>query len=181
MHRRYVSGGLAAIALALGSAGVVSAYAGQVAGSVEITVGDVTCKQPISVTATVLDQEGRVIAGQEVAWAFTATPSSADTIIPSSSTTNVNGVATTTVTLACVPGNRHLRATADQVSGTAVFGLTEGQVLGVTGLPNTTTARPSVTSESGSMPVLLAATALLLALVLVGGGLKLRGRLSARR
>jgi hypothetical protein len=174
-HRTGWYGGLAAILFAVVGAGSVSAYAGQVPGSIQITVGTVKCNQPITVTATVLDNDGKTISGQLVTWAFTSTPSTADTISPTSSITNANGVATTTVTLACIPGNRQIRATAGQISGTAVFGLTEGQVLGVTGLPNTATARPHL-AEPGSMPVLLA-----FLILLVGGGLTLRRLVQARR
>lgn len=165
-------GGLAAIVFALVGAATAAGYAGEVAGSVEITVGSIKCNQPITVTATVLDNNGKVISGQSVAWAFTSTPSTGDTISPSSSTTDINGVATTVVTLACIPGNRQLRATADQVNGTAVLGL----VLGTTGLPNTTTAPPSVPPEPGLLPVLLA-----ILVVLVGAGVTARRLVPARR
>jgi hypothetical protein len=169
-------GGLSAIIFALGGVATVAAYSGQVAASVEITVGSIKCNEPITVTATVLDQNGNAISGQLVVWALTSSPSTADTISPTSSITNANGVATTTVKLACIPGNRHLRATADEVSGTAVFGLTEGQVKGVTGLPNTTTAPPNGAPEAGTTPVLLA-----ILVVLVAGGLTLRRLLPVRR
>ena len=162
-------GGLAAIVFALVGAATAAGYAGEVAGSVEITVGSIKCNQPITVTATVLDNNGKVISGQSVVWAFTSTPSTADTISPSSSTTDINGVATTVVTLACIPGNRQLRATADQVNGMAVLGL-------VVGLPNTTTAPPSVPPEPGLLPVLLA-----ILVVLVGAGVTARRLVPARR
>ncbi|HEX3243964.1 MAG TPA: hypothetical protein VHX16_01025 [Chloroflexota bacterium] len=106
-------------------------YAGQVAGSVEITVAKVKCHGSIPVKATVFDIDGDPIAGQPVAWAFASTPSTADTIQPVMSTTNARGVAKTRIKLSCIPGNRQLRATADDVSGTAVLilpdqGITEG-------------------------------------------------------
>lgn len=44
MHRSHWSGGLVATILALAGAATVAAYAGQVAGSVEIIVGRGTCK-----------------------------------------------------------------------------------------------------------------------------------------
>lgn len=165
-------GGFAAIVVALFGAATAAGYAGEVAGSVEITVGSIKCNQPITVTAAVLDNNGKVISGQSVAWAFTSTPSTGDTISPSSSTTDINGVATTVVTLACIPGNRQLRATADQVNGMAVLGL----VLGTTGLPNTTTAPPSVPPEPGLLPVLLA-----ILVVLVGAGVTARRLVPTRR
>lgn len=161
-HRGPWLAGLAAVAAALFTAATVAAYAGQVAESIQIGVGTIKCNSPITVTATVLDNNGKAISGKAVAWNFVSTPSTSDTISPRSSTTNALGVATTTVRLACIPGNRQLRATADQVSGTAVFGLTEGQVLGITGLPNTTAAPPGSRPESSSgLPLLVMLVVLL--------------------
>ena len=183
-HRSRWFGGLAAIVFALVGAATAAGYAGQVAGSVEITVGSIKCNQPITVTATVLDNNGKVISGQPVEWTFTSTPSTTDAISPSSTTTNANGVATTVVTLACIPGNRQVRATADQVSGTAVIGLTQEGTLGSTGgpgqggngLPNTTTGPPGAPPEPGLLLVLLA-----MLVVLVGAGVTARRLLPARR
>lgn len=174
-HRSSWFGGLAAILIVLLGTATAAAYAGQVAGSVEISVGRITCNEPIAVTATVLDKDAQAIAGQLVHWEFASTPSTGDAISPSSTTTNARGVATSAVTLTCSPGTRQLRATADQVSGTAVLGLTEQDVLGGNGLPNTSAAPPSAGLEGGSLLILLAILA-----VLVAGGSILRRPLALR-
>ncbi len=183
-HRSRWLGGIAAVAFALMGVATAAGYAGSVPGSVEITVGSVNCNQPVVVTATVLDTAGQAIPGQMVEWTLTSTPSSADAISPSSSTTDASGVATTSLTLSCIPGNRQLRATADQVSGTAVIALPQGGTLGSTGgpgqggngLPNTTTAPADAAPGPGLFLVLLAILA-----VLVGAGVTVRRLAAARR
>jgi len=95
--------------------------------------------------------------GQQVAWSFAASPSSGDEIVEATTTTDAQGVTSTTVILACEAGDRTIKATAGQAFGSVVLSVT-GE-----GLPDTSTA-PSDTAPWG---VLLAALAVL---VLVGFG-----------
>jgi Bacterial Ig-like domain (group 1) len=185
--RSRVLAGLAAVALAL----ITSATAFAAGSGTEVTAavtiarlgGTVTCGVDITVTATVVDASGKPIEGQQVDWSFAPKPKAeaADTISPITSTTDASGVATTTVNLACVPGSRHLRATADAVTGSAVLNVSaRGAVLGVTsggpgvpsgGLPNTSTL-PGETPAPQDLPVI----GMLLAILAMaaGGGLILR-------
>ena len=119
-------------------------------------------------TATILDAAGKPVAGQSVDWALVTTLSSSDKVNKTPTITNSSGVATTTVTLACVEGSRPVRATAGAVSAQAVLGVTVG------GLPNTSTLPVGAPTGPGA---LLVATILALAFV-TGGGLTLR-RLAA--
>lgn len=157
--------GLAGTALALGMTATVFAYAGQVAGAVTVggPSGTLKCGVALTVTATVSDSEGSLIEGQPVDWAITSSPSPADTINSTPTTTNASGVATTTVTLACVAGNRTVTATADDISAGAVLGITAA------GLPRTSTAPDG--SPVGTLPI---ATILALLAVLAGGGIIVR-------
>ena len=159
--------GLAAVALALVTAATAFGYAGEVAAAVTVARpgGTLKCDVAITVTATVVDATGTPIAGQPVDWSFTSTPSTADSITSSPTNTDANGVAKTNVVLACVPGDRHLRATADGVNGAAVLSLTAA------GLPNTSTL-PGETSAPQDLPVV--GTLLAVLAIAAGGGLTLR-------
>jgi hypothetical protein len=144
-NRRRWFAGFAAVALALVTSATAFGYAGEVAGAVTIATpgGTLKCGVNITVTATIVDSAGKPIAGQPVDWSFTSSPSAADKINKTPTTTNASGVATTTVVLACVAGNRNLHAVADAVSASAVLGVTAA------GLPNTSTL-PSETPAQGS-------------------------------
>ena len=172
-HRNRWLAGLAAVALALMTSATAFGYAGEVAGAVTVAGpgGTLTCGVNITVTATVVDAAGKLIAGQPVAWAFTSTPSTADKINATPTTTNANGVATTTVVLACVAGNRTIRATADAVSASAVLGITAA------GLPNTSTL-PGETPAPG-LPLI--GTLLAVLAIAAGGVLALRAVSLSRR
>src|SRR5450759_662374 len=134
-HRSQWLAGLAAVALALITSATAFGWSGTGNGAVTVAGpgGTLICGDNITVTATVVDAAGKLIAGQPVAWSFTSTPSTADKINTTPTTTNASGVATTTVVLACVAGNRTITATADGVSAGAVLSVT------ATGLPNTST------------------------------------------
>jgi hypothetical protein len=149
------------VALALGLTTTALAYAGQVPGTVSISgpASTLSCGLPTSVSATVVDASSNPIAGQAVHWSFGSSPSTADTVSPTQTTTNADGVATSTVTLACVAGDRTVIATADAIIGAAVLGVTMG------GLPRTSTE--SVPGPVGNLPILTMFAALA---VLVGGG-----------
>lgn len=157
--------GLAGVALALALTTTVFGYAGQVAGAITVggPSGVLKCGVALTVTATVLDAEGSPIEGQPVDWSFSSSPSSADTINSTPTITNASGVATTTVTLACVAGNRTVTATADGFSAGAVLGITSA------GLPRTSTSLDG--SPVGNLPI---ATILALLAVLAGGVIMVR-------
>ena len=167
-------GAAAALALVLLIPGAVAGYAGEVAGSIVISAGSTACNRPLSVSATVLDSQGKPISGQRVAWGFTGTAVAGDSISPGSSTTNSTGVAQATVKLACTPDTRTLRATADQVSGTAVLTPLLSGVLGTTGLPGlpglpqTSTAPPTAQDASSVPPGVLLVAGLLMAVMAAG-------------
>jgi hypothetical protein len=131
------------------------------------------------VTATVLDQDGLPIKGVAVTWSFSSSPSSDDRILKKTSKTNTAGVAKTLVKLACVAGDRVIRATAGGVSGSATVhvvlgkpGKPKGAVLGNTAtrsfgdatLPNTTTASGV---PGGDASALFAPSALIVMLLIL--------------
>lgn len=156
---------LAGMALAFTLSSTVLAYASQVVATLTLSVpgGSQKCGTAITVRATALDSEGSPIEGQPIAWRFTSSPSSKDKVNKTPTLTNVNGVATTTVTLACVVGSRTLTATGDNVRASAVLAVTSG------GLPGTSTALDG--SSSGDLPI---GSLLALLAVLAGGGVILR-------
>ena len=164
--------GLAAVVMACTLAATAFGYSGEVAGAVTIARagGTIQCGVNLTVTATVLDAAGKAISGQPVEWSFTSTPSSADVIKRSPTNTNASGVATTTVVLACVAGNRHLRAVADAVSAGSVLGVTAA------GLPNTSTV-PGETPAQG-LPLI---GTLLAVLAMAAGGVLAFRRISLSR
>ncbi len=165
--------GFSAVLLALGVAATAAGYTGQVAGSITIAVkGSSACGEPTTVTATVLDAAGKPFAAESVAWALVTTLSPQDKVNKTPTTTNSHGVATTTVTLACVNGPRPLQATAGEVSAQAVLTVT------VSGLPNTSTlpaGGPSIPAGS-SVAIFLVALAFV-----VGAGVTLRRLASTTR
>ena len=156
---------LAAAALALISTSAVLGYAGEVAGAVTVTppTGTLKCGVPLTVSATIVDKDGKPIAGQPVAWTFASSPSSADAINATPTITDANGVATTTVTLACVAGSRTIRASADNVYASAVLGITAG------GLPGTSTLSGS--TPAGTLPI---GPILAILAILAGAGIMAR-------
>jgi hypothetical protein len=143
-RRRWLAG-LAALTLAVLVSGMALGYAGEVAASVTVArpSGTVKCGVNLTITATVRDATGKRISGQPVTWSWVSRVTGGDKILVLRSTTNSKGVAKTTVRLACVPGSRVIRATADGVRGRAVLNVTAA------GLPRTNTA-----AGSGGTPAL---------------------------
>jgi hypothetical protein len=152
--------GRAALAGALLAILVISTgfgYAGQVGGAVTVTVptGSIPCNTPTVVTATVLDNDGKPVAGMDVAWAFKkGTEQAGDKIDPLTSTTDAQGVARTTVTLACIAGDRGVTASPGDAVGGAVLGVTSP------GLPNTSTLPPDKAPVPASLPAIASVLAL---------------------
>ena len=128
--------------LALVLSATAFGYAGQVAALVTIggPSGPVPCGTAVTLSAAVTDAAGAPIEGQPVDWAFSSSPSSKDKINATPTLTNANGVATTTVTLACVAGQRTITATADAARAGAVLSVSAA------GLPRTSTALAGVPS-----------------------------------
>lgn len=121
---------IAGISLALAmSISQVAAVSGNPATSLAVNgpSGTVNCGAPTTVRVTVLNAAGKPIAGQPVDWTITAA-SSKDTINGTPTMTDASGVATTTVTLDCVVGQRTVRATADGVSGESVLAVTSASL-----------------------------------------------------
>lgn len=156
--------GLAGVGLLLVTATATLGYAEQVAGTVTVgTVGAVTCTATVTFTATVLETGTNApIEGQPVTFTFT-TSQTGDTIHTTTVNTNAAGVATTTITLECTPGNRTVTAAADNIVGSGVLGLTfAASAAPASGLPNTSTG-------GAEIPSLFAA-----ALAMGSGGILLR-------
>jgi hypothetical protein len=147
--------------MALAMVATAFGYAGQVLGTISVAgpSGTLKCNVPITVTATLLDVNGVPFSSEPVTWAITSTPSSSDRVNDTSTTTNANGVTTTTVTLACVAGNRTVTATSDQLSAGAVLSITSAGV-----------ARTSPLSGDGSSELPIGTIVALLA-VLAGAGI----------
>ena len=181
-HRTRWIAGFAAVLLTLTMAATALAYNDTTKGSITVTAHG-SCTTPVTLTATVLDANGAPVSGQSVEWALVSSPSGSEKINKTPTVTDSHGAATTTFTLAPVSGDRGVRATAGDVSGSAVLGSAYsscvGAVLGAQGaqgavLPNTSTLPADTT---GSTAPLLA---ILVALAVVGGGLTL-GRLATSR
>lgn len=170
-RRRWLTG-FAALTLAVLAAGTALGYAGEVAASVSVSrpSGTLKCNTNIKVTATILDAAGKPIAGQPVSWAWVPRVARGDVIKSTPTTTNANGVATTTVVIACVPGSRVLRATADAAKGQAILNMTAG------GLPRTSTLAAGIPVT----PDPLLGTLLAVLALMAGGGLVLRGAVTRR-
>jgi len=163
-HRTRWIAGLAALALVLGTAATALAYSGQVAASISISV-KATCGETATATAKVLDADGAPVAGVSVDWALVTTQSASDKINKTPTTTNANGMASTTLTLGAVDGPRQIRATVGagtetEVSAAAVVNPVCGEVL-----PNTSTL-PAET-RPGDTAALLAALAFAAGIALV--------------
>jgi hypothetical protein len=163
--------GLAAAAFVLTATVTAFGYTGQVEAIVGVAAhGTITCGEPFTVTATIQDANGGPVAGQSVAWSFVTTQSASDKINKTPTVTNSKGVATTTVTLGAVSGERQIRATSGAVSASGVV----TQVCG--GLPRTSTLPAQTTQQDAP----LAAVLVLVLAFAVGGGLALR-RVAAKR
>lgn len=171
-RRRWLTA-FAALTLAVLAAGTALGYAGEVAASVTVSrpSGTLKCGVNITVTATIVDAAGKPISGQPVTWSWVSRVTSNDKINDTSTTTNASGIARTTVKLACVPGSRVIRATADQARGQATLNVTAG------GLPRTSTlaAAAPAPAEQPMLGTLFAILALA-----AGGTLVLRGALARR-
>ncbi len=161
---RWIAGLSAAVVLMTASV-TASAYTGQVEGIVTVAVrGSVVCAAPFTLTATIVDASGAPIAGTSVDWTFVTKQSPSDAIATTPTVTDANGVATTKVTLAAVTGPRKIRATAGNISASAVVDQSCG------GLPNTSTLPGQSAPEGTPAGLVLLATLV----VAVGGGLTLR-------
>ena len=169
---RWVAG-LAAAAILLTATATAFGYQGEVDAIVGVSAqGTVTCGVPFTMTATVVDATGAPIAGKSVAWSFVTKQTSSDKIDKTPTVTNSKGVATTTVTLGAVAGDRQIRATTTVGDAGASGDVSASGVVnpGCGGLPRTSTLSPD--APSGGAPV---GVGLLLVLSgLVGGALALR-------
>jgi hypothetical protein len=162
---------LVAVAVLLAASATAFGYQRQVKGSVTVA-GKVTCGAPFTLTATFVDANGKPVAGEAVDWTFLVGDTS-DKINKTPTTTNADGVATTTVTLRRVTTPRTVQATAGTVQATAVLNASCGRSGGV--LPNTST----LPTEAPSQDAPLAALALVA--VVFAGGLSVRRLASAHR
>ena len=139
LGHRFAASGVAALLLLSVVAPAVMGYAGQVANQITVAgpSGTLVCNTNLTVTATVLDAGGNPVDNRAVVWTFGAGKVTGDQIVTASTTTNATGVATTTVKLACVVGNRTVIATSAPSTGQVVLGIT------ATGLPPTGTTPPT--------------------------------------
>ena len=134
-HRLGAAGATALLLLSV-AAPAAFAYEGQVTNQVAVAgpAGTLACNTALTVTATVLDAGGKPVDNRAVVWSIGAGKVAGDQVVTVSTMTNTAGVATTTVKLVCVVGNRTIIATSDTLTGQVVLGIT------ATGLPPTSTA-----------------------------------------
>jgi len=152
---------LAAAAMLLTVVVSASAYTGQVPSTAVLSAADtVACNDTFAVSSTFLDADGVPVEGLSVTWSFVTTQSTDDTIHDTETATNEDGVATTTVTLAAVPGDRQIGVTSGDVTASAVV---SQSCAGLT-LPRTSTLEPP--STGALAPGLLV---VLVSLVLLAG------------
>jgi hypothetical protein len=140
--RSLAAGSAAALLLVCFATSAAVAYQGQVVNQVIVTgpSGTISCDTPLTLTATVLDSHGLPVDNLAVVWTFGAGQVTGDQISATSTTTNASGVTTTTVTLACIAGNRTIVATAAPASGQLV--ISPEFVLSATASPVAHTAPP---------------------------------------
>jgi hypothetical protein len=166
----------AGLLLAL-AAPIVAAYEAEVPQSVTVTAptGTLPCRSAFPVSATILDTSGTAVPGVEVTWTLKTVVSSQDAIVDVTTTSDANGVATTSVYLDCIVGERQVEARAGTAIGGAVLGITTAGVAagtgGTGGLPNTSTP-PSQTP-----PLMLAVAGFA---VVLGGVMGIRSIVAQR-
>jgi hypothetical protein len=141
LGHRLAAAGVAALLLLTVGAPAAFAYEGQVTHQITVAgpAGTLLCKTSLTVTATVLDALGNPVDNRAVVWTFGAGMVTGDQVVTVSTMTNATGVATTTVKLACVVGNRTIIATSEPSTGQVVLGIT------AIGLPPTGTTPPETT------------------------------------
>jgi hypothetical protein len=163
--------GLAAAVIVLTATVTALGYTGQVEAIVGVAAqGTITCGEPFTMTATVLDANGAPVADASVAWSFVTTQSASDKINKTPTVTNAKGVATTTVTLGAVSGDRQIRATVTAAEGSTTGDVSASGVVNqyCGGLPRTSTLSPAETT----LPDAPLAAVLLLAIAFgIGGAL----------
>jgi hypothetical protein len=148
LGRSLAAGAVAALLLINVAVPATLGYQGQVPYQVIVTgpSGTISCGTALTLTATVLDSSGKPVASRAVTWSFGAGQVGGDQIGKASTTTNAQGVTTTTVTLACVVGDRTIVATATPASGELTLG--SGQiVLGISASPVASATAAPVASE----------------------------------
>jgi hypothetical protein len=147
----------------IGLVPAVMAYEGQVAGQVIVAGPGVTvdCQGAADVTATVLESgTGEPIQGQTVLWELVQTQHADDSLSDSETRTNSAGQTTVQVTFGDVPGQRTVRATADDAHGDVVINCAGG-------LPDTATSAPEPASAS-LLGVIIAAAAVVIGFGFLG-------------
>jgi hypothetical protein len=160
MGLRLAVGSAAALLLLCVVAPAAFTYPGQIAQQVAVAgpAGVLSCNTNLTVKATVLDAAGTPVDNQTVVWTFGVGKLAGDTIVTPTTTTNASGVATATVKLACVVGNRTIVAADAPSAGQVVLGIT------AVGLPPTGTVEPTTPLWAYG----LAALGVLLAAFIVG-------------
>ena len=160
MGLRLAVGSAAALLLLCVVAPAAFSYPDQVAQQVAVAgpAGVLSCNTNLTVKATVVDAAGTPVDNQTVVWTFGAGKLAGDTIVTPTTTTNASGVATATVKLACIVGNRTIVAADPPSSGQVVLGIT------AVGLPPTGTVEPTTPVWAYG----LAALGVLLAALIVG-------------
>ncbi len=129
------------------------AAADPVAATLTVTVpaAPIACRVETEVSVLVVDASGATIAGKAVTWSLMPVASSQDSMVEYTSTTGSQGVALTKVWVDCIPGERTLHATADDVTASVDLSIATA------GMPATSTEAPS---DAPAGTGLLAAAAL---------------------
>ena len=142
--RTRLTAGLAAATFLLIAAASASAYNGQVAATGTVSAESAACGDAFTVESTFLDREGLPVGGLSVKWSFLTSQSPEDAINDTNTVTDADGVATTTVTLAAIPGDRTIGVTSDDVTASMVV----SPSCPGTALPRTSTVAPEAPSTS---------------------------------
>jgi len=142
--RTRLTAGLAAATFLLIAAASASAYNGQVAATATVSAESAACGDAFTVASTFLDLEGLPVGGLSVKWSFLTSQSPDDAINDTNTVTDADGVATTTVTLAAIPGDRTIGVTSDDVTASMVV----SPSCPGTALPRTSTVAPEAPSTS---------------------------------
>ena len=106
----------------------------------------IACEKHTEISALVTDASGATIAGKTVTWTLMPFASTQDSWTDMASVTGSQGVATTQVWIACVPGDRAINASADGVTASAQL------VVSDVGMPAATAPAPTAPAAGITVP-----------------------------
>ncbi len=148
--KRFAAAALLGLSLIGLVTGVVSAYNVPIDKQVSLSGA---CTSGENLRTTVVDSNGEAVAGQEVTWRITSSPSSADSLRDETTTTDSAGVTTNSIDVDDTPGKRVITVTARDASATMTLNCGSG------GLPRTDTAPAPTTPVWGLVAAMIVALA----------------------